>query len=101
MDAMNGTPASERLLAVKTRAAGGGMIEASISDRGHGITETEREKIFAPFFTTKNHGLGLGLSICAKIVKAHGGKLKIESNSEGGVTASIAMPLRATAELVL
>jgi PAS domain S-box-containing protein len=100
MDAMNGTPASERLLVVKTRAAGGGMIEASISDRGRGIPETERSKIFVPFFTTKNHGLGLGLSICAKIVKAHGGRLKIDNNAEGGVTASIALPVSTAAELV-
>jgi PAS domain S-box-containing protein len=98
MDAMSATAPAERLLSVDTRSDSG-AVAARISDRGRGIAEVERAKLFQPFFTTKDRGLGLGLSICAKIVKAHGGRLKIENNIGGGAIASLTLPVRVTAEL--
>jgi len=100
MDAMNATAPPQRRLTVGTRSSGNGTIETRISDRGRGITEGERSQLFQPFFTTKAHGLGLGLSICSTIVKAHGGKLRIDNNAEGGATASLTLPVRAEAGLV-
>jgi PAS domain S-box-containing protein len=98
MDAMNTTPVHERLLSVTTRASGND-VEVRIADRGHGVAETERAKLFIPFFTTKDRGLGLGLSICSKIVKAHAGKLKIDNNADGGATASLTLPADIAAAL--
>jgi signal transduction histidine kinase len=97
MDAMAGTAIAERVLTVKTLSTGG-YVEVRVSDRGHGISDAQRDQIFKPFFTTKDHGLGLGLSICTKIVKAHGGKLKIDSNANGGVTASLLLPAKVAVE---
>ena len=63
-------------------------FEAVIVDSGHGIAAEDQTRLFQPFFTTKEHGLGLGLSICSTIVKSHGGKLSIENNTGGGATVS-------------
>lgn len=72
-----------------------GLIEdglfISVSDRGHGIPENIRDKIFLPFFTTKERGTGLGLSIVHKIVVSHGGTIDVESG-EGGSTFTIRLP---------
>jgi signal transduction histidine kinase len=56
-------------------------IQVSVKDNGNGIQDTIKEKIFQPFFTTKptGSGTGLGLSLSYDIVKAHGGKLRVES----------------------
>jgi C4-dicarboxylate-specific signal transduction histidine kinase len=100
MDAMGDTVISERVLTVRTLLTGDGYVEVRVCDRGQGISDAQRDQIFKPFFTTKDHGLGLGLSICAKIVKAHGGKLKIDSNANGGVTASLLLPAKIAAEVI-
>ncbi|MHB8882683.1 MAG: two-component system sensor histidine kinase NtrB [Thermodesulfovibrionales bacterium] len=55
----------------------------SISDTGHGIPENIQDKIFLPFFTTKERGTGLGLSIVHKVVISHGGSLDLETSSNG------------------
>ena len=100
MDAMNTTALADRVLAIRTRSIDDQFAEITIADRGHGLTDAQRAQIFKPFFTTKDQGLGLGLSICAKIVKASGGKLRIESNADGGVTASLMLPANVEAETV-
>lgn len=97
MDAMSGTSAPERLLVVGTRSSGSGAVEVSVSDRGRGIAEEQRSQLFKPFFTTKEHGLGLGLSICSKIVKAHEGKLSVDNNPDRGATAVLALPIKINA----
>ena len=97
MDAMSATAPPQRLITVGTRSSGKGAIEAFISDRGRGIAAEEHGQIFQPFFTTKDHGLGLGLAICSTIVKTHGGKLGVDNNAGGGATASFTLP--AVAEL--
>jgi signal transduction histidine kinase len=97
MDAMQATAPARRVIRIGARSSGNGTIEAFISDRGHGIAEEARNRLFQPFFTTKGHGLGLGLSICAKIVKAHGGMLSVRNNDDGGATASFTLPTLAHA----
>jgi C4-dicarboxylate-specific signal transduction histidine kinase len=65
-----------------------------IRDNGTGIPSDIRQKIFEPFFTTKpsGQGTGLGLSISSDIIKAHGGKIKVTDNEEGGATFTILLP---------
>ncbi|MCH6202061.1 ATP-binding protein [Aquiflexum sp. LQ15W] len=67
----------------------GDKIEISIKDNGPGIPDSIKSKIFQPFFTTKptGQGTGLGLSLSYDIVKAHGGELRVETNSGGGLPA--------------
>lgn len=66
----------------------------SIADTGPGIAEHHIEKLFHPFFTTKDDGLGQGLPICRSIVEAHGGSLKFENRRGGGALFTVTLPLR-------
>ncbi len=69
-------------------------ISISIADMGHGVPEDIREKIFLPFFTTKERGTGLGLSIVHKIVVSHGGTVEVEAG-ENGSAFTIRLPKEA------
>ena len=64
-----------------------------VSDQGSGIPESELDKIFDPFYTTKPSGTGLGLAVVHQIVEQHGGKIRAMRNAGGGMTFSIALPL--------
>jgi PAS domain S-box-containing protein len=68
-------------------------VEVQISDTGHGLTDEIRERLFLPFYSTKQRGTGLGLSIAAKIVQEHGGSLSAESNSPKGARFLLRLPL--------
>ncbi|GAA0877547.1 hypothetical protein GCM10009119_05150 [Algoriphagus jejuensis] len=72
-----------------------GQIQISVSDNGHGIPETIKDKIFQPFFTTKpaGSGTGLGLSLSYDIVRAHGGELKVETTAGEGSVFMIQLPV--------
>jgi PAS domain S-box-containing protein len=71
----------------------GASVEVQISDTGHGLTEEIRERLFLPFYSTKQRGTGLGLSIAAKIVQEHGGSLSAESNTPKGARFLMRLPL--------
>ncbi len=71
----------------------GAAVEVAVSDTGHGLTEDIRERLFLPFYSTKNSGTGLGLSIAAKIVQEHGGSIRAESNSPKGARFLVRVPL--------
>ena len=92
MDAMGSIPAQSRLLRVATRTAEGGCVELSILDRGPGISPENLKQLFQPFFTTKQHGLGLGLSICSTIVRSHRGRLNLSNADAGGTVAVVSLP---------
>ena len=92
MEAMNEVSPSRRTLAIRTEALQEGRISIDISDRGVGLAPAHEEKIFQPFFTTKERGLGLGLTICSSIIKLHGGTLNLENNPQGGATATLVIP---------
>ena len=66
----------------------------TVSDTGFGIAEADLPRIFQPFFTAKKkRGLGLGLPLCERIVKNHGGKIEVESQPGEGTTFKIYLPL--------
>src|SRR6185437_14504618 len=60
------------------------MIELSIADTGTGLTDDMRERLFLPYFSTKQRGTGLGLAIAAKIVQEHQGTIRAERNLPAG-----------------
>lgn len=70
------------------------MVDITISDTGCGIEEEEMDRIFTPYFTTKNKGSGLGLAISQKIIEDHHGLLKIESSPGEGTMMIVSLPLR-------
>ncbi len=71
----------------------GGAVEIAVSDTGHGLTDEIRERLFLPFYSTKNRGSGLGLAIAAKIVQEHGGSLRAEANSPKGARFLLRLPV--------
>jgi two-component system sensor kinase FixL len=82
-----------RELSVVTGRDSQGMAEVSVSDSGPGLAPAVAERLFQPFVTTKEKGMGLGLSICRSIVEAHGGRLWASANPDGGVAFQFTVPL--------
>jgi two-component system NtrC family sensor kinase len=70
------------------------LLIVEISDTGCGIQKEIQEKVFHPFFTSKEKGTGLGLSIVKKIVSLHHGKIELESEPNRGTTFSIFLPIK-------
>jgi signal transduction histidine kinase len=93
MDAMASMPVSERALSVSTRSTVKGNVEVSISDHGPGISPDQLKRVFEPYFTTKEHGLGLGLPICSRIISSHHGQLTVSNAGGGGVVAIVSLPV--------
>ena len=91
IDAMAGVTTA-RIVTITARDHDG-MIQITVSDRGHGVSVGDFERIFEPFYTTKQHGLGMGLSICRAIIRAHGGSLWAENNDYGGATFNFTVPV--------
>ncbi|KPJ61046.1 MAG: hypothetical protein AMJ46_03500 [Latescibacteria bacterium DG_63] len=76
-----------------TTATVGDHVEAKVSDTGPGIPPEKLESIFHPFFTTKEEGTGLGLSVCSKIAEDHGGSIEVESEPGQGATFTVTLPV--------
>jgi signal transduction histidine kinase len=68
-------------------------LELTIRDTGPGVSEDLHEKIFYPFFTTKEHGSGIGLAAAQKIVTSHGGIIELDNGSDVGATFRVRIPL--------
>ena len=71
----------------------GRYIRIDVVDRGRGIAKDDEARVFVPFHSTKNNGMGLGLSISRSIIEAFGGSLTFQTNLDGGVTFSAKLPL--------
>jgi signal transduction histidine kinase len=72
----------------------GASVVIGVRDRGSGIPAEDIDRIFNPFFTTKDAGTGLGLSVVHQIVTQHGGTVTARNNPDRGMTFSIVLPLR-------
>jgi C4-dicarboxylate-specific signal transduction histidine kinase len=90
-EAMTDEPREERSVTIVTRSTAGGEVAIAVSDQGTGIPVGKEEEVFEPFYTSKRHGLGLGLTICRTIVTAHGGALWAANNPDGGATFHIVL----------
>ena len=92
MEAMDEVPAERRRLVIGTRSAGS-RVSVRVSDAGKGIAAADRRRLFTSFFTTKAHGMGLGLAICRSIVEAHGGTIDAADAPGGGTAFEFSLPI--------
>jgi PAS domain S-box-containing protein len=93
MEAMSESSKSNRRLTIRTAYDGKGNIEVAVEDSGPGIPSERLPRLFDSFFTTKTHGMGLGLSIVRSIVEAHGGRIWAENNASGGACFRFTLPV--------
>lgn len=92
LDALSGVPASQRAIAV-VLSRDGDNLRLCVRDTGSGLSPANRDRLFEPFFTTKSEGMGLGLTLCQRIVEAHGGRLWAEDNGDApGLTVCFTLP---------
>ena len=92
MDAMSTHPVADRRITIRATALDPHTVEIAVSDAGVGIPPGELSRVFDPFHTTKQGGLGLGLAISRSIVEAHGGSISVQNNPDRGATARFTLP---------
>ncbi|MDO9383260.1 MAG: sensor protein FixL [Hyphomicrobiaceae bacterium] len=90
LEAMAQSP--RRDLIVRNAKVADDMIEIEVSDTGSGFHDDVKANLFQTFFTTKDTGMGVGLSISRSIIEAHGGRMWAESNAAGGATFRFTLP---------
>ena len=95
MDSMAEVPVDDRRLNIVTRRRDARSVEVSVIDTGTGVKTSELARLFDSFYTTKPHGMGLGLSIARAIVQTHGGNIWAQSNGARGATFTFTIPLAA------
>jgi PAS domain S-box-containing protein len=92
VEAMSAPDWQPRELTVTSLMSDLGEVLVSVKDSGHGLDRVAADHIFDPFVSTKEGGLGLGLSISRTIIETHGGRLWVTSNSGGGTTLQFTLP---------
>jgi signal transduction histidine kinase len=93
LNAIQATPSGGRVT-LRTRPIGDGKLRVEVEDTGSGISEENKEKLFTPFFTTKEkgQGVGLGLVVARGIIEKHGGRIAFESKKGKGTTFFLHLP---------
>jgi two-component system sensor kinase FixL len=89
VEAMDQSP--KRELVLSTASEEDEMVVITVADTGQGMSDDVRGQLFQPFFTTKRHGMGVGLSICRTIVEAHGGRIWADARTNGGTAFSFTL----------
>ena len=92
LEAMSSIEDGPRELSLRTEQSHTGGILVAVGDSGPGIDPVNLERVFEPFYTTKNTGVGMGLSICQTIINGHGGKLWAEANEPCGAVFQFTLP---------
>jgi len=82
----------EKTLAIKTEIAGKEFV-LSIEDSGIGVSQENLSRIFEPFFSTKQNGLGLGLPMTMRVMEEHGGRVEFDSTEGKGSKVKLILPL--------
>jgi signal transduction histidine kinase len=98
IEAVRLVPRDGRMLTVTSARSPNREVTIKIEDSGPGIEPAVAEDIFKPFFSTKRHGMGMGLSICKSIVEAHGGRLTTVPSTHGGAGFQIVIPANGEAK---
>ncbi|MCL6269118.1 response regulator [Sansalvadorimonas sp. 2012CJ34-2] len=93
MEAMRDTATRDIGIRVETLKVNDDFVQVRVIDRGHGLADDAEEKMFTPFYTTKQDGMGIGLSVCHSIIQTHGGVLNFERNPEGGAILWFTVPV--------
>jgi len=96
IEAMSGVSEGPRELLISTSEFEPAGVLISVSDSGPGLPQTNPERLFEAFYTTKSKGLGMGLSICRSIVEAHGGRLWATRNEPRGAVFCMMLPIGET-----
>jgi two-component system sensor kinase FixL len=92
IQAMDSVEDRARELLIELRCSDEGSVIVAVQDSGKGIDAENASELFEPFFTTKPEGMGVGLSICRSIVRAHGGQLRAMNNAGYGATFEFSLP---------
>ena len=92
IDAMSTVNDRPRTLRIRTERNNGEVI-VSVEDSGVGLNPDDTDKLFAPFFTTKPQGMGIGLSICRSIIETHGGRLRAARGTPHGTVFAFTVPI--------
>jgi PAS domain S-box-containing protein len=95
VEAMETLEGGTRDLSISTEVNHSNDIVVAVRDSGPGIDAEHLEKVFVPFYTTKNSGMGMGLSICRSIIAGHGGRLWAEPNRPSGTVFTFTLPVGA------
>jgi signal transduction histidine kinase len=85
-------PEAPREIGIEVAAVDGRELRVSVTDRGPGIGEADLERVFEAFYSTKVSGLGIGLSLCRKLIEAHGGTLAARDRPDGGAEFTFTLP---------
>jgi signal transduction histidine kinase len=93
IEAMSEVSKGPRELLISTGNADSDNVLVTVSDSGPGLPDTNHQRIFDAFYTTKTSGLGMGLSICRSIVEAHGGRLWATPNQPRGAVFCMMLPI--------
>jgi PAS domain S-box-containing protein len=92
LDAMEGLPPAERRIVISSRSDKGDVAEVSVRDFGTGLPKNQPDKVFDHFFSTKQKGMGMGLTIVRSIIEAHGGTIVAENAPERGARMVVRLP---------
>jgi C4-dicarboxylate-specific signal transduction histidine kinase len=92
LDAVEGLPPAERRIIVSTRSDKGDVAEVSVRDFGTGLPKDQPDKVFDHFFSTKQKGMGMGLTIVRSIIEAHGGTIVAENAPDRGARMVVRLP---------
>ena len=93
LDAVESLPPTGRRIIISTRSDKGEIVEVSVRDFGVGLPKDRPDKIFDHFFSTKQQGMGMGLTIVRSIVEAHGGTIAAENAPDRGARIVVRLPV--------
>jgi signal transduction histidine kinase len=93
MEAMADCPREKRVLVIRTENADPQNVQVSVDDAGPGLSPGTEDLMFEPFYTTKPHGMGMGLAIARSIIELHRGVISAGNNLTGGATLRFSLPV--------